>query len=171
MGYLDPELVRTGKATTRSDVFAFGAFLLEVACGRRPIEEEDVVADAAIDDDGRFVLVDWVFGHWREGDVTGAVDARLGAEFDAAEADLVLRLGLACLHPSPPARPTMRQVVQYLDGSAPLPELPETYVTFNTPAGMEMYKPKFFESWSTWRSTASGVSAAAMSDICLSGGR
>ncbi|GJN20732.1 hypothetical protein PR202_gb08145 [Eleusine coracana subsp. coracana] len=163
MGYLAPELVRTGKATTRSDVFAFGAFLLEVACGRRPIEEED--------DDDRFVLVEWVLGHWHEGAIVGAVDARLGSAFDAAEADLVLRLGLACLHPAPAARPTMRQVMHYLDGSATLPDLPETYATFNTPAAMEIYKPKF-DSWSTWRSTTStATSGAAMSDIALSGGR
>ncbi|GJM84659.1 hypothetical protein PR202_ga00350 [Eleusine coracana subsp. coracana] len=168
MGYLAPELVRTGKATTRSDVFAFGAFLLEVACGRRPIEEEDGVDD----DDDRFVLVEWVLGHWREGAIVGAVDARLGSAFDAAEADLVLRLGLACLHPAPAARPTMRQVMHYLDGSATLPDLPETYATFNTPAAMEIYKPKFFDSWSTWRSTTStATSGAAMSDIALSGGR
>ena len=38
MGYLAPELIRTGKATPLTDVFAFGVFLLEVACGRRPIK-------------------------------------------------------------------------------------------------------------------------------------
>ena len=38
VGYLAPELTRTRRATTYTDVFAFGAFMLEVACGRRPIE-------------------------------------------------------------------------------------------------------------------------------------
>ncbi|KAL2502848.1 L-type lectin-domain containing receptor kinase IV.1 [Forsythia ovata] len=38
LGYLAPEHSRTGKATTSTDVYAFGSFLLEVACGRRPIE-------------------------------------------------------------------------------------------------------------------------------------
>ncbi|RLN30035.1 uncharacterized protein C2845_PM05G13160 [Panicum miliaceum] len=37
MGYIAPELARTGKASPLSDVFAFGAFLLEVACGRHPV--------------------------------------------------------------------------------------------------------------------------------------
>jgi serine/threonine protein kinase len=120
MGYLVPEVVRTGKATTLSDVFAFGVFLLEVACGRRPIEE---------DGGDCFMLVEWVRGHCRNGSITGAVDAGLGSGYDATEADLVLRLGLACLHPSPAARPTMRQVAQYLDGSAHLPELPAMYTS------------------------------------------
>jgi serine/threonine protein kinase len=172
MGYLAPELVRTGKATTLSDVFAFGAFLLEVACGRRPIEEEEQDAAAAVGLVGdRFVLVDWVLGHWRKGSIAGAVDARLGLEYDATEADLVLRLGLACLHPSPPARPTMRQVTQYLDGSAPLPELPATYLTLDTLAGMEGHR-SLFESWFIWRPTSTAAtSVTTMSDIALSGGR
>ncbi|RLN18672.1 hypothetical protein C2845_PM02G13990 [Panicum miliaceum] len=171
MGYLAPELVRTGRATTLSDVFAFGAFVLEVACGRRPIEEDDD-ADAAATAGDRFVLVEWVLGHWRKGSIAGAVDARLGSEFDAAEADLVLRLGLACLHPSPAARPSMRQVTQYLDGSAPLPELPATHVTFNTFEGVGKHQQALFDSWSVWRPTSTAATSfATMSDIGLSGGR
>jgi serine/threonine protein kinase len=41
MGYLAPELGRTGKATPATDVFSFGAFLLEVTCGRRPIGADE----------------------------------------------------------------------------------------------------------------------------------
>lgn len=40
MGYLAPELVRMGKASPLTDVFAFGTFLLEVTCGHRPIVVE-----------------------------------------------------------------------------------------------------------------------------------
>lgn len=36
-GYIAPELARLGRATKATDVFAFGVFMLEVACGRRPI--------------------------------------------------------------------------------------------------------------------------------------
>ncbi|KAI9073534.1 hypothetical protein K1719_044502 [Acacia pycnantha] len=38
LGYLAPENTRTRTATTKSDVFAFGAFILEVVCGRRPVD-------------------------------------------------------------------------------------------------------------------------------------
>jgi hypothetical protein len=165
MGYLAPELVRTGRATTLSDVFAFGAFLLEVACGRRPIEEDE--GEGVYGDLDRFVLADWVLGHWRNGAITGAVDAKLRAGYNAAEADLVLRLGLTCLHPSPVARPSMRQVVQYLNGGVPLPELPPTYVTVNMLAAMETQQG-VLGTRAVWRSASS---IATMSDIGLSSGR
>ena len=52
MGYLASELTRTGRATTFSDVFAFGAFSHEVTCGRKPIEGLGLPE--------RVILVDWV---------------------------------------------------------------------------------------------------------------
>ncbi|KMZ59162.1 hypothetical protein ZOSMA_6G00930 [Zostera marina] len=38
LGYLALETTRSGKATTMSDVFSFGALMLEVVCGQRPVE-------------------------------------------------------------------------------------------------------------------------------------
>jgi serine/threonine protein kinase len=38
LGYIPPKLIDTGKATPSSDVFSFGALLLEVACGRKPVD-------------------------------------------------------------------------------------------------------------------------------------
>ncbi|KAF0928915.1 hypothetical protein E2562_010767 [Oryza meyeriana var. granulata] len=110
MGYLDPELTRTGQATTSSDVFAFGAFVLEVVCGRRPVQPR------AAADGERLVLVDWVLHVWRSGEIAGAVDARHGGGYAADEAETVLKLALLCTHRLPAARPGMRRVVQWVDG-------------------------------------------------------
>ncbi|CAN0879172.1 L-type lectin-domain containing receptor kinase IV.1 [Linum grandiflorum] len=114
-GYLAPEQVRTGKATTSSDVYAFGAFLLEVACGRRPIDSEKPT--------GQVILVDWVFSCWFGGDILEAMDPNLGEEFVGEEVELVLKLGLLCSHSDPEARPSMRQVHQVLDGELLLPDM------------------------------------------------
>lgn len=116
VGYLAPELTTTGKPTTNSDVFAFGIFLLEVVCGRKPVESKRPQEEV--------VLLDWVLECWKSGDMLMTVDPRLEGSFVVEEMELVLKLGLLCAHRLPMARPTMRQVVQYLDGNATLPEIP-----------------------------------------------
>ncbi|WCJ28335.1 Concanavalin A-like lectin protein kinase family protein [Euphorbia peplus] len=115
LGYLAPEHTRSGKATTKTDVFAFGAFLLEVASGRRPIENRAAAEDV--------ILVDWVFSRWAKGEIIEAKDPNLGSDYDVEEVELVLKLGLLCSHSEPQSRPSMRQVVQFLERVFPLPEL------------------------------------------------
>ncbi|CAL1380301.1 unnamed protein product [Linum trigynum] len=117
VGYIAPELARTGKASTRSDVFAFGVLLLETASGRRPI-------GGGGGDDDSFILVDWVTECLQMGSVLDAADARLERRYVAAEEmemEMVLGLGLICSHPRQESRPTMRQVVRYLNCEDQLP--------------------------------------------------
>ncbi|KAG6631391.1 L-type lectin-domain containing receptor kinase IV.1-like [Carya illinoinensis] len=116
IGYLAPELTRTGRATTYTDVYAFGAFMLEVACGRRPTEQMEMPEE--------LVLVDWVFECWSKGDILRASDPRLEGNYVVEEMVLVLKLGLLCSHVNPAARPSMRRVMQFLDCDADLPNIP-----------------------------------------------
>ncbi|KAG4216122.1 hypothetical protein ERO13_A01G221701v2 [Gossypium hirsutum] len=115
LGYLAPELPKTGKATTSSDVYALGAFLLEVACGRRPIESNVSQEEP--------VLIDWVWEKFTQGRLFDVVDIRLNDKYKEDEMLLVLKLGLICSNDAPMARPNMRQAVRYLDGEAELPEV------------------------------------------------
>ncbi|RLM99605.1 L-type lectin-domain containing receptor kinase S.4-like [Panicum miliaceum] len=71
LGYMAPELTFTSRATTATDVFSFGALLLEVACGRRPVEPPPAGGDADV------VLVRWVRDCGLGGDLLRAVDPRL----------------------------------------------------------------------------------------------
>ncbi|KAJ8636677.1 hypothetical protein MRB53_010944 [Persea americana] len=118
LGYIAPELTRTGKVTTSTDVFAFGAFMLEVACGKRPTSLRGSPEE--------LILVDWVLQYWKSGEIVEARDARLGNDYVKKEMELVLKLGLLCSHPMAAARPIIRQVMQFLDGDCPLPELPSS---------------------------------------------
>ncbi|KAG8071596.1 hypothetical protein GUJ93_ZPchr0006g46319 [Zizania palustris] len=128
-GYLAPELGHTGKPSKASDVFAFGVFMLEVACGRRPVSQDALQAHG-----DHLLLVDTVLERWCQGTVTDAVDPRLHGDFPEEEASLVLKLCLLCSHPLPSARPGARQVVQFLDRDMPLPELSRAHLSFNMPA-------------------------------------
>ncbi|XP_075662295.1 L-type lectin-domain containing receptor kinase IV.2-like [Castanea sativa] len=122
VGYLAPELTKTGRATTYTDVFAFGAFMLEVACGRKPIEIRGLPEEV--------ILVDWVFGCWRKGAILDASDPKLEGNYVVKEMELVLKLGLLCSHSTPAVRPSMRQVMQLLDGDTDLQELPHESTIF-----------------------------------------
>ncbi|MCL7040236.1 hypothetical protein MKW94_015670 [Papaver nudicaule] len=115
LGYLAPELTKTGKATTSTDVYGYGALMLEVVCCRRPIEPQKNAHE--------LVLVDWVRELHSRGELMRAVDPALEL-YNPDEAKLVLGLGLLCLHPNPNYRPSMRKIVQYLLGDASHPLLP-----------------------------------------------
>ncbi|XP_020229399.1 probable L-type lectin-domain containing receptor kinase VII.2 [Cajanus cajan] len=106
LGYLAPELVRIGRPSSACDVFSFGVLVLEVVCGRRPI-----VADQP-------PLVDWLVSLVEKGELSCAIDERLKgqSEYNAEEAERLLRLGLLCVSTDPSVRPTMRQVVKALEG-------------------------------------------------------
>jgi hypothetical protein len=97
------------------------------------------------------------------------VDARLQGEYDAGEASLALKLGLLCTQASPGARPSMPEVVRYLDGSLGLPEPSPTELDFGAMASL---RSNGFDSYAMWyptSSAASDESHGAVSD--LSGGR
>ncbi|KAL7597980.1 L-type lectin-domain containing receptor kinase V.9 [Lactuca sativa] len=113
LGYIAPELARKGKATTATDIFAFGAFCLEVVCGRRPVELQG--RQEAV------ILVDYVLDCWFKETLSQAVDPKLKDDLDVEEMDLVLKVGLLCSHSVPAVRPSMSQVLKFLTGKEPLP--------------------------------------------------
>jgi serine/threonine protein kinase len=123
-GYIAPELARLGKATKATDVYAFGIFMMEVACGRQPIE---VSAHGE-----PLVLADWVFNTWQTGSLTDAMDTRLEQDHVTEEVELVLKLGLLCSHSLPKERPCMRLIMQYLESDATLPNFPPSFFTANS---------------------------------------
>ncbi|CAL9056896.1 unnamed protein product [Musa banksii] len=128
MGYLAPEYLLTGRATEKTDVFSFGAVVLEVACGRRPIDgdgDNNRIAGGAGSSTRRCSnLVEWVWGLHGEGRILDAVDRRLDGEFEEGEMRRALLVGLACSSPDPMTRPGMRNVVQMLSGEADPPFVP-----------------------------------------------
>ncbi|QCE05180.1 Protein kinase [Vigna unguiculata] len=126
-GYMAPESLHTQRASVETDVYAFGILMLEVVCGRRNAEHRQ---------DLRFCssIVEWVWElHGRE-KITDAVDLRLNDDFDKAEAKCVLELGLACCHPNPYERPSMRSVLLVLIGEASPPFVAAEKPAFTWPA-------------------------------------
>ncbi|KAJ6743068.1 BINDING PROTEIN putative-RELATED [Salix viminalis] len=125
-GYMAPESILTGRATAETDVYAFGVLILEAACGRKPggkAEHDDYISN----------IVHGLWELYRRGTILEGADPRLDGIFKKEEMERVLILGLACCHPSPKSRPSMKTVLQVLTGEAPPPEVPAERPAFMWP--------------------------------------
>ncbi|XP_071740219.1 probable L-type lectin-domain containing receptor kinase S.7 [Rutidosis leptorrhynchoides] len=107
-GYLAPEYLHCGKANDKTDVYSYGVLVLEVCCGRRPIDKEPGCQNM-------LNLVDWVWGLYANDEILDAIDERLNGEFVEDEAKRLLMVGLSCVNPRSEMRPSMSRVLQILN--------------------------------------------------------
>ncbi|PUZ44426.1 hypothetical protein GQ55_8G094900 [Panicum hallii var. hallii] len=107
-GYMSPEYMETGEATTMADVYSFGVVVLEVVTGTMAV-------------DGRLpevLLVRKVqLFEQLNRPVEVLADRRLDGKFDSRELVRLAKLGIACTRSDPTARPSMRKIVSILDGN------------------------------------------------------
>ncbi|CAN8253270.1 unnamed protein product [Cochlearia groenlandica] len=125
IGYMAPELTAMGVTTTWTDVYAFGAFLFEVVCGRRPVDPERPLE--------QMILLQWVANCGSRDSLLHTVDSKLQGNFEAEEAELLLKLGMLCSQINPESRPSMRQIIQYLEGNASVPDVSYDTAGFGMP--------------------------------------
>eukprot|EP00271_Cylindrocystis_brebissonii_P015967 TRINITY_DN3906_c0_g2_i1.p1 TRINITY_DN3906_c0_g2~~TRINITY_DN3906_c0_g2_i1.p1 ORF type:complete len:651 (+),score=136.97 TRINITY_DN3906_c0_g2_i1:168-2120(+) len=117
-GHIAPEYILSGVVSEKTDVYAFGVFLLELVTGENaayltslPEDEEDVN--------------DWLDNLLADGRLIEVVDPRLRMSFfekDSAQ-DLQDMLALAqiaciCINPDPNKRPSMAECMRLLQGDA-----------------------------------------------------
>ncbi|XP_044488401.1 L-type lectin-domain containing receptor kinase IX.1-like [Mangifera indica] len=114
-GYMAPECLKTRKTSKESDVFSFGVVALEIACGRKSIEhqyEEDQVS-----------LVPWVWESYRTKRLLDTADKKLCMNFYKKQMECLILVGLLCAHPDRNQRPSIRQVIKFLNFELALPDL------------------------------------------------
>ncbi|KAK2454485.1 putative L-type lectin-domain containing receptor kinase S.5 [Trifolium repens] len=132
-GYMAPETFLTGRATVETDVYAFGVLVLEVVCGRRP-------GNVYAQDEYNNSIVYWVWEFYGKGEIVSVVDQRISSEENEVETvkweeiEIVLVLGLACCHPNPNERPSMKTVLMVLNGEVSPPIVPMERPSFVWPA-------------------------------------
>ncbi|XP_003581567.1 probable L-type lectin-domain containing receptor kinase S.5 isoform X2 [Brachypodium distachyon] len=136
--YMAYEAFFTGRASLDTDVYAFGVFVMEVVSGRSPSSSVSYNDDRG-ESSGRgrhatpMYIMDWTWRLYGEGKSLDAADTVLGGAYNEAQVDCVVRLALACCHPNPRERPSMRTVVQVVIGGAPGPEPPSEKPAFVWP--------------------------------------
>uniref|UniRef100_A0ACD5UTR9 Uncharacterized protein n=1 Tax=Avena sativa TaxID=4498 RepID=A0ACD5UTR9_AVESA len=142
-GYMAYESFFTGRASLDTDVYVFGVFIMEVVTGRSPsssvlyLNHNDDNCEST--EQGQhhvpMYIVDWTWKLYGQGKALHAADPLLDGEFDQAQEDYAVRLALACCHPNPRERPSMRTAVQVLIDGAPAPEPPLNKPAFVWPLG------------------------------------
>ncbi|KAL6659760.1 hypothetical protein ACP70R_002589 [Stipagrostis hirtigluma subsp. patula] len=107
-GYMSPEYMETGEATTAADVYSFGVVVLELVTGAMAVDARSP----------EVLLVRKVqLSQELNRPVEAMADRRLDGEFDRRELVRMARLGIACTQSDPAARPSMRKIVSILDGN------------------------------------------------------
>ncbi|KAI4301311.1 hypothetical protein L6164_034601 [Bauhinia variegata] len=104
-GYLAPEYLLHGIVDEKTDVFAFGVLLLELVTGRRAL------------DYSQQSLVLWAKPLLKKNDIMELIDRSLENDFDSRQMNLMLLSASLCIQQSSIRRPSMRQVLQLLNGN------------------------------------------------------
>ncbi|KAI8566818.1 hypothetical protein RHMOL_Rhmol02G0071600 [Rhododendron molle] len=106
-GYLDPDYYRTLRLTAKSDVYAFGVVLLEVLCGRPPV-------DSKLDSE-QIGLIYWAKQCFKKGKFAEVIDPSLSGQIAQPCLKSFVVLAKNCLSESPRSRPSMAQVLGRLE--------------------------------------------------------
>ncbi|GFY97462.1 phytosylfokine-alpha receptor 2 [Actinidia rufa] len=108
LGYIPPEYSQTLTATFKGDVYSFGVVLLELLTGRRPVE---VCKGKNCRD-----VVSWVFQMKCERREEEVFDSLVWSKNHEKQLLEVLGIACRCLDQDPRRRPSIDQVVSWLDG-------------------------------------------------------
>jgi interleukin-1 receptor-associated kinase 1 len=102
LGYMAPEMPYTGKATKETDVYSFGILVLEVVCGRHPLEPSN--ADIPPED---VMLVNKVRRAHEAGKLLSVVDPRI----ETVPCNVVTTVAATTAHQQHKARTTTTTTV------------------------------------------------------------
>ncbi|KAL3374654.1 hypothetical protein AABB24_006237, partial [Solanum stoloniferum] len=105
-GYLAPEYLQSGRATEKSDVYSFGVLLLELVTGKRPTDPSFVNRGLNV--------VGWMNTLLKENRLEDILDASC-RDADAETVEAIIEIAARCTDANPDDRPTMQQVLQYLE--------------------------------------------------------
>ncbi|KAK4481833.1 hypothetical protein RD792_012746 [Penstemon davidsonii] len=101
-GHLAPEYFMHGVVDEKTDVFAFGVFLLELISGKKPV------------DSSHQSLHSWAKPILNRGNTKEVSDPRLGEDYDLSQLSRLAFAASLCIRASPIWRPTMSEVLEVI---------------------------------------------------------
>ncbi|KAI3826532.1 hypothetical protein L1987_00580 [Smallanthus sonchifolius] len=116
-GYVAPEWFRNTPVTFKVDVYSFGVLLFEIISCRKSVVFDDDAEDVA-------VLTDWAWDCYQESRLDEFVENDLEALDDFEKLTTYMMVGLWCVQENPSLRPSMKKVIQMLEGGIEVTEPP-----------------------------------------------
>ncbi|KAK1420885.1 hypothetical protein QVD17_22833 [Tagetes erecta] len=101
-GHLAPEYFMHGVVDEKTDVFAFGVFLLEILSGKKSV------------DGSHQSLHGWAKPILNEGEVEKIVDPRLEGKYELSQLNRLGFVASLCIRPSSTWRPTMSEILDVM---------------------------------------------------------
>ncbi|KAJ3695985.1 hypothetical protein LUZ60_001362 [Juncus effusus] len=126
-GYIAPECFMQSYISTKSDVFSYGAIVLEILSGKsvRDFQESGSAPN----------LLSFVWKKWSEGEALNIIDQRLHGVYKVNEVLRCINITLLCVQQDPSKRPNMATIVLMLSSYStrlPVPSIPALFVDGNT---------------------------------------
>ena len=123
-GYVAPEWFRHMPVTVKVDVYSFGILLLELICCRKSFEAE-------AQDEDRMILADWAYDCYKERKLDLLVENDEEAIDDVKRVESYVMIGIWCIQEDPSLRPTMKKVVQMMEGAVEVsfPPSPSSFIS------------------------------------------
>ncbi|XP_024522049.1 G-type lectin S-receptor-like serine/threonine-protein kinase SD2-5 isoform X1 [Selaginella moellendorffii] len=126
-GYMAPEWLTHFMSTKRCDVYSYGKVLLELIGGRRNIDLSKAVNSGDnTQPDESWYFPTWVVNQVEKGNFLDVIDERVraSASENYQQAKKMVHLALWCIQDNADARPSMRTVVEVLQGHLDLGSAP-----------------------------------------------
>ncbi|KAL2507901.1 receptor-like protein kinase 1 [Forsythia ovata] len=122
-GYVAPEWFRNLPVTSKVDVYSFGILFLELICCRRNYEPD-------VEVETEMILADFAYDCYKEGTMHLLV-ANDDEALNDKQFDKFVMIAIWCIQEDPALRPTMKRVMQLMEGSVevPIPPDPASFIT------------------------------------------
>jgi hypothetical protein len=122
-GYVAPEWFRSMPVTIKVDVYSFGILLLELICCRKNFdakEQEDLM-----------ILADWAYDCFKDMKLELLVANDEEAIHDMKRVEKYVMIAIWCIQEDPSLRPTMKKVVQMMEGAVEVsvPPGPSSFIS------------------------------------------
>ncbi|XP_028793609.1 rust resistance kinase Lr10-like isoform X2 [Neltuma alba] len=131
LGYIAPEIFSRnfGKVSYKADIYSYGILLLEMVGGRKNVDTNPETLQV--------LYPDWIHSLMEGGDIS----IHMEDEDDIKIARKLAIVGLWCIQWHPANRPSMKTIIQMLDGEVDKLKVPPTPFDFATSTNMSTIIP------------------------------